>query len=154
MRIRNMLPSHRHQGLQSWRNGMHHVLNLLFAIICKLYSPLSSFSIFLSHELSFPGRNGGHLSLLLQTSSLLQGFLFGLVSCLLGQHFPLPLGNLVTQRVHTGNLNKTKITQSNLEFTDIYLLQEILSSELCQKLSILFFFQLLGCFLLQAMLEN
>ena len=133
---------------------MHHVLNWLFAIICKLYSPLSSFSIFLSHELSFPGRNGRQLSFLLQTSSLLQCFLFGLVSCLLGQHFPFPLGNLVAQRIHTGNLKTTKITQSNLVFTAIYLFQEILSSELCQKLSILFFFKFLGCFLLKAIFEN
>ena len=74
------------------------------------YLPLGVLSVLLVDKLPLPGRDGGVASLLLEPGAGVQRLLLGLLRRLLGEHLPLPHGDLPAQRVHRGNLARRGLT--------------------------------------------
>ena len=78
-------------------------------IVCStsVNSPLLLLALLLSEQLTLPCWDGGLAPLLLEPGALLQRLLLRLVRRLLGEHLPLPARDLVTKRVHVGDLDSS-----------------------------------------------
>ena len=72
--------------------------------------PLSVLSVLFVDKLPLPGRDGGVASLLLEPGAGVERLLLGLLRGLLGEHLPLPHGDLPAQRVHGGYLASRELT--------------------------------------------